>query len=102
VTPSWIRTPLIEALVNDPTFSDPVLDPEDVSSAIVQQILSGRSAHIVLPKKYKTATGLRAWPYWMQESLRNQKASLMDVRVRYGGKYKRDPRLGGGSLDDLR
>lgn len=79
-----------------------MLEPEDVSSAIVKAILSGHSNHIVLPNAYTPVAGIRAWPGWLQESLRNNLGYLMDVRVRYGGKFKRDPRLDGGSIDDLK
>lgn len=102
MNPTWVRTPLIGALTSDPTFSDLVLEPEDVSSAIVNGVLSGRSSHIILPKVYTAVSGIRAWPSWMQESLRNKVGYLMDVRVRYGGKFKRDPRLDGGTIADLK
>lgn len=92
---------MIGALTSDPTFSDPVLEPEVVSDAIVAAILSGRSSHIVLPKAYTTVTGIRAWPVWMQQIVRNHLGSLMDVRVRYGGKYTHDPRLDGGTIEGM-
>jgi hypothetical protein len=102
INPTWVRTPLIGPLIADPTFNDIVLEPEDVSSAIVKSILSGRSNHVILPSEYTPVAGIRAWPAWMQEGLRNKLGYLMDVRVRYGGKFKRDPRLDGGSMEDLK
>lgn len=102
VNPTWVRTPLIGPLVADPTFNDLVLEPEDVSLAIVKAILSGRSSHVILPSFYGPVAGIRGWPAWMAEGLRNRVGYLMDVRVRYGGKFKQDPRLNGGSIEDLK
>ncbi|KFY07133.1 hypothetical protein V492_07414, partial [Pseudogymnoascus sp. VKM F-4246] len=93
ISPTWIRTPLIEALTSDPNFNDIVLEPESVSSQIVKQVLSGRSGHVVLPNFYTPVTGIRAWPSWLQESVRNSLGSLFDLKVRWGGKHKIDPRL---------
>lgn len=74
VNPSWIRTPLIEKLTSNPDFKDPVLEAEDVSSAIVKQVLSGRSAQLILPKAYSGISTIRAWPAWMQVRFRNRLA----------------------------
>ncbi|OBT84371.1 hypothetical protein VE02_07889 [Pseudogymnoascus sp. 03VT05] len=102
ISPTWIRTPLIEALTSDPSFNDIVLEPEDVSSEIVKQVISGRSGHVVLPSFYTPITGIRAWPSWLQESLRNHLGSLFDLKVRWGGKHRIDPRLVGGTVADLK
>ncbi|KFY28065.1 hypothetical protein V493_03123 [Pseudogymnoascus sp. VKM F-4281 (FW-2241)] len=82
ISPTWIRTPLIDTLTSDPNFNDFVLEPTDVSSQIVKQVISGRSGHVVLPKFYTAVTGIRAWPYWLQESVRNHMGSLFDLKAR--------------------
>ncbi|KFY86197.1 hypothetical protein V498_07582 [Pseudogymnoascus sp. VKM F-4517 (FW-2822)] len=102
ITPTWIRTPLIDALTSDPSFNDIILEPTDVSSEIVKQVISGRSGHVVLPKFYAPITGIRAWPSWLQESVRNHLGPLFDLKVRWGGKHKIDPRLTGGTIADLK
>jgi all-trans-retinol dehydrogenase (NAD+) len=102
VNPTWVRTPLIGPLIADPTFNDLVLEPEVVSTAIVKAVLSGRSNHVILPSFYGPVAGIRGWPAWLSEALRNRLGYLMDVRVRFGGKFKRDSRLDGGSIDDLK
>jgi len=69
--PSWVRTPLIEPLTSHPDFIEPVLELEDVSEAIVNQVLSGRSAQIFLPSKLSFVSSIRGWPSWLQEGVRN-------------------------------
>lgn len=79
VNPGWIRTPLIEKLTSNPKFKDPVLEAEDVSSAIVAQVLRGRSGQLILPEALNGASTIRAWPAWLQIALRNKLAgSLKD------------------------
>jgi hypothetical protein len=46
-------------------------EPETVADAIVKQLHSATSAQLVLPGRYWLATGVRGWPSWMQEGLRN-------------------------------
>ncbi|ESZ94002.1 hypothetical protein SBOR_5614 [Sclerotinia borealis F-4128] len=77
VNPSWIRTPLIEDLIAQPTFKDTVLAPETVTNAIINQVFSGRSGHIVLPNQLYILSTLRAWPWWLQTSLRNMIAPAL-------------------------
>lgn len=77
VNPSWIRTPLIEDLIAQPAFKDSVLEPETVTNAIVNQVLSGRSGHIVLPNELHIMSTIRAWPWWLQTSFRNMIAPAL-------------------------
>jgi len=78
VHPNWVRTPLISVLTSNPRFKDPVLEPEDVALPVVNQILSGRSGQLILPKSLSILNGIRGWPSWLQASLRN----AMAVRTR--------------------
>ncbi|KAF8867145.1 NAD(P)-binding protein [Acephala macrosclerotiorum] len=78
VNPIWIRTPMIEPLVAKPDFKDPVLEPEDVTAAIVNQVVSGRSGQLILPKEVNFLSTLRAWPSWLQTTVRNNVALLLD------------------------
>ncbi|TVY15927.1 Dehydrogenase RED2 [Lachnellula arida] len=66
VHPTWIRTPLIEPLTSHPKFKDKVLEPEEVSGAVVKQVLSGKSAQIILPESMARLRGIRGWPTWLQ------------------------------------
>ncbi|PQE25533.1 Short-chain dehydrogenase reductase SDR protein [Rutstroemia sp. NJR-2017a BBW] len=71
VNPAWIRTPLIEAMIAHPEFKDKVLEPETVTNAVVNQVLSGRSGQIILPGELSVLSTIRAWPSWLQTSFRN-------------------------------
>jgi short-subunit dehydrogenase len=77
VHPTWVRTPLIEPLTARPDFKDIVLEPEDVSRAIANQVLAGKSGQLILPTQMNMVTTIRAWPQWLQTSVRNQIAPLL-------------------------
>jgi hypothetical protein len=72
VNPTWIRTPLIEPLTSHPKFTDKVLEPEDVSTAVVDQVLSGRGGQLVLPASMGLLSGIRGWPTWLSIGVRNK------------------------------
>jgi hypothetical protein len=78
VNPSWIRTPLIERLTSDARWKEKTLEPEDVVNPIVKQVLSGQSGHLVIPDDYGVVSGIRGWPSWLQEALRNSKGHMLD------------------------
>lgn len=78
VHPTWIRTPLIEELIRQPGFNDPVLEPETVADAVVAQVIKGESAQILLTGRAGLVlAALRGLPHWMQEGARNMKAQTM-------------------------
>ncbi len=72
VNPTWIRTPLIRELTSHPKFKDPVLEPEEVTTVVVEQVLSGRSGQLVLPANRSIVSGIRGWPLWLSTGLRNK------------------------------
>ena len=72
VNPAWIRTPLTERLLKKPGFNDPVLEPEEVVSKIVNQVVSGKSGQLILPERLSFFATIRAWPWWMSNSVRNK------------------------------
>jgi hypothetical protein len=78
VHPSWIRTPLTQRLLEKPGFNDHVLEPEDVASAVVKQVVSAKSAQMFMPPSFAFLGMLRSWPSWLQESLRNHVAHILE------------------------
>ncbi|KAM0150444.1 hypothetical protein ACHAQE_008945 [Botrytis cinerea] len=74
VNPGWVRTPLAEDVISQAGFKDTYLQPETVSNAVVDQVLAGRSGHIILPKNMSIMGTIRGWPWWLQTSLRNKVA----------------------------
>lgn len=62
---------MIEPLIADPKFTDFVLEPETVAEAIVDQVLSGKGAQLILPARLGLVSGVRGFPSWLQEGMRN-------------------------------
>lgn len=79
IHPNWIRTPLIEPLTSHPEFKGDVLEPEEVSVAVVKQVLSGKSAQIVLPERLTRLRGIRGWPTWLQAIVWKSQGKTLDL-----------------------
>ncbi|KAE9382209.1 putative oxidoreductase,short chain dehydrogenase [Stipitochalara longipes BDJ] len=71
VHPTWVRTQLIESLLSQRKITDFVLEPETVAEAVVQQVLSGYGAQLILPARLGPVSGVRGFPSWLQEGIRN-------------------------------
>jgi NAD(P)-dependent dehydrogenase (short-subunit alcohol dehydrogenase family) len=72
VHPKWVRTPLVgswEAVLRKEGES--LLQPREVADAIVNQIFSCSSGQIFLPETMYGVAGLRGWPNWLQEKVRD-------------------------------
>jgi len=95
VNPSWIRTPLIAPLIAHPNFKDRVLEPEDVSAAVVEQVVSGRGGQLILPPELGFLTSIRGWPTWLSTGLRNKLSDvakgLVGMDVEAAKRADRDP-----------
>ncbi|KAL4895524.1 short-chain dehydrogenase/reductase 2 [Aspergillus ambiguus] len=75
IHPLYVETPMIKALTKGSThFNRPVLPVKLVAHEIVQQILSGKSGQIILPKKLWWMSLLRGFPLWLQEGMRNSRS----------------------------
>ena len=76
---SWVRTPMIKSWTDNPKFTSFVLEPETVADDVVEQVLKGEGAQIILPARLAhAATMLRGLPLWIQESVRNGLAHACD------------------------
>ena len=64
-------------LVEGPTFNEPIIEPEQVAEAVVNQVLSGKSGQIILPQILGIATGIKGFPFWLQEMIRSSKANTL-------------------------
>ncbi|KAK7735576.1 hypothetical protein SLS53_007490 [Cytospora paraplurivora] len=69
VHPNFVRTPLIQRYLE--RIGENMLTIGDVSGPILAQIFSGRGGQLVLPPSSGFITGLRGWPNWIQESVRD-------------------------------
>jgi len=74
---SYTHTPLFAGFHPGDGFMSYALQPETVAEEVVKAVLSGRSAHILLPRNQSTMKAFRAWPIWAQMSVRNSLTGLM-------------------------
>jgi hypothetical protein len=79
VHPLWVRTPLVHGLVNRKGWKEFTMEPGTVADAIVSQLLKGESAQLILPSRFGIASGVRGWPSWLQQSLRDRGAQLLQA-----------------------
>lgn len=70
VHPFFATTPMTAKFASDITSSGAkMLDPQDVSDAVVKQILSGRGRQIVLGGGFGFMSASRGWPHWLSDLL---------------------------------
>ncbi|PSN68364.1 NAD(P)-binding protein [Corynespora cassiicola Philippines] len=72
IHPNWVLTPLIAEF--EPALrarSQPLVEVSTVADAIVNQITNCSSAQVFIPHSITRVSGLRGWPNWMQELLRD-------------------------------
>lgn len=82
IHPTWIRTPLIDFILKaGKEWKQPVLEPEQVSAAVVKQIVSGNGGQVFVPGSSGFLSMVRGFPNWLQERIRD-KASMSVVRLR--------------------
>ena len=49
-----------------------LINPEVVGEIVVDQIVSCRGSQLIIPKEHSLGAGMRAWPIWLQEFVRDQ------------------------------
>jgi all-trans-retinol dehydrogenase (NAD+) len=72
VTQGYTKTPLFNGFRQGLHFLFPNLEPETVAEEIVDKVLKGKSAHVVMPETASVVLGLRGWAYWLQQRLRDR------------------------------
>ena len=50
---------------------DFILEPATVADAIVDQVVSGYSGQLILPGRLGLLSGMRGFPGWLQEGMRD-------------------------------
>jgi len=71
IHPFWARTGLVKSWESTLEANGaPLLDPQEVADAVVNQVFSAKSGQLFLPKRISIITGVNGWPIWMQELLR--------------------------------
>ena len=72
VHPYWVATPMVggyEGFLEK--TQGKLLRPENVGKRVVDQILSCRGGQVIIPDSLKTAPGIRGYPNWLQELVRD-------------------------------
>ncbi|KAI1112117.1 NAD(P)-binding protein [Nemania sp. NC0429] len=72
VHPNFVRTPLIEEYTGHLEQAGVrMLTSEQVAEPIVAQLMSRRGGQLIIPNSMSHISGIRAWPTWLQELLRD-------------------------------
>ncbi|KAI1823762.1 NAD(P)-binding protein [Xylaria intraflava] len=72
IHPNFVRTPLIEKFADHLERSGiSMLTAEEVAEPIVAQIKNRRGGQLVIPDGVSLLSGVRAWPTWLQELIRD-------------------------------
>lgn len=72
VHPNFVQTPLVKDFASKLSEGGiSFLTADTVADSIVKQVVSRRGGQIILPKTMTRVTGIRGWPTWLQEGLRD-------------------------------
>lgn len=71
VHPNFVKTPMTMPHAETIERAQKMLSVEDVTGPMLEQIFSGRGGQLVVPKHLTFMSGLRGWPSWIQEGLRD-------------------------------
>ncbi|KAK4184344.1 hypothetical protein QBC35DRAFT_506105 [Podospora australis] len=72
VHPNFVRTPLVAPFSNRlETAGVKMLTSDVVADAVVNQIKSKRGGQLVIPSSATGISGIRGWPTWLQEVIRD-------------------------------
>jgi hypothetical protein len=77
IHPNFVNTAMVVGDSGERAFPIDLLKVEDVSDAIVKQVLSASSGSLVLPGWQAIAKGVRALPSWLQEWIRDGQQGLL-------------------------
>ena len=71
IHPFWVATPMVQLLIDaGKHFKQPIMTPDQISSAVVKQVVTQRSGQAIVPKYLSIAAGIRGLPTWVQEKVR--------------------------------
>ncbi|KAI1162049.1 NAD(P)-binding protein [Nemania serpens] len=72
VHPDFVHTPLIEEYTGHLELAGAkILTTEQVAEPIVAQIISRRGGQLIIPNFMALVSGIRGWPTWLQEFVRD-------------------------------
>ncbi|KAF2087215.1 NAD(P)-binding protein [Saccharata proteae CBS 121410] len=80
VHPNWVKTPLVaSALETLEKHQGPLLTADFVADEILKQIFACRGGQLILPTSMTGVSGIRGWPNWIQERLRDSIGGLTNA-----------------------
>ncbi|KAI3318856.1 NAD(P)-binding protein [Xylariaceae sp. AK1471] len=72
VHPNFVRTPLVEDYADHLERSGVrLLTSEQIAEPIVAQLKSRRGGQLIIPRSAALISGIRGWPTWLQELIRD-------------------------------
>ncbi|ETS75780.1 hypothetical protein PFICI_12724 [Pestalotiopsis fici W106-1] len=72
VHPNFVRTPLVDDFAGHLESSGVrMMMPKQIADPVVAQIKSRRGGQLIIPKSASPIAGIRGWPSWLQELLRD-------------------------------
>lgn len=71
VHPNFVRTAMTAPHARRIERTQKMMSVEDISKPVLNQIFSGKGGQLVLPARLNFVTGIRGWPNWIQEALRD-------------------------------
>ncbi|KFH44231.1 Short-chain dehydrogenase/reductase family 16C member-like protein [Hapsidospora chrysogenum ATCC 11550] len=72
VHPDFVATPLLKDIQGRLEKAGvKMLTPDVIADGIVAQLKERRGGQVIIPKRASIASGVRGWPHWLQELLRD-------------------------------
>ncbi|EOD45423.1 Short-chain dehydrogenase/reductase SDR [Neofusicoccum parvum] len=72
VHPNWTKTPLVADHADHLERNQgQLLTADFVGGSILKQIFGCRGDQLILPRTFKNLAGIRGWPHWLQERVRD-------------------------------
>ncbi|CAJ0546990.1 Ff.00g016170.m01.CDS01 [Fusarium sp. VM40] len=72
VHPNFVKTPLVEGFMDRLERGGVrLLTPDDIAREVVAQIKSRRGGQLIVPRSAAAISGIRGWPTWIQELIRD-------------------------------
>ena len=79
IHPKWAMTPLLSDYKQEDLASlGAILEPDYIADAVSEAIFSCRGGQVILPPSLGYSTGLKGFPNWIQEGVRD---SLSGVKI---------------------
>jgi all-trans-retinol dehydrogenase (NAD+) len=77
VHPSWVRTQMTQQYAERiERRQGKMMTPDEIASRVVKQIFKRKGGQLIIPSRVSNLSGIRGWPNWLQEWLRDSAGTL--------------------------